>query len=99
MACINISFPSFSRVLNAFKYRDRMTIIGEILKSIRNSKGGKKKTQIMQSANLNYVQLDKYMRYLLHCGFLKLTNEGNIDITDAGAKFLLFIEVQKIPMM
>jgi predicted transcriptional regulator len=91
------SFPSFFQILSAFKYRDRMAIVSDILKTLKDSRGGKKKTQIMQSANLNYIQLDKYMRYLLHCGFLKIRDNGKIDITDEGAKFLLFLQVQKIP--
>lgn len=92
-----IKFPLFANILKAFKYRDRMTIIGDILKSLKNSRGGKRKTQIMQSANLNYVQLDKYLRYLLHHGFLKITEKGKIEITEDGARFLLFLEAQKIP--
>lgn len=81
--------------LRAFKYRDRMTIIGEILKTVKESKGIKKKTQIMQSANLNYTQLDKYLRYLLHRGFLRITEKGEVQITEEGAKFLVYLEMQK----
>jgi predicted transcriptional regulator len=83
--------------VNAFRYRDRIAIIGDILKALKDSREGKKKTQIMHSANLNYIQLGKYMHYLLHYGFVKITEDGKIDITDEGAKFLLFLEVQKIP--
>lgn len=89
------SFPPFSRIFNAFKYRDRTTIIDDILKSIRDSKDGKKKTQIMQSANLNCIQFDKYMRYLLKCGFISFTDKGRIDITVDGAKFLVFLEYRR----
>lgn len=92
-----IKFPQFANILEAFKYRDRMTIIGDILKSLKNSRDGKTKTQIMQSANLNYIQLNRYLRYLLHYGFLKITEKGKIEITEDGARFLLFLEVQKIP--
>jgi predicted transcriptional regulator len=90
-----VSFPALSRIFNAFKYRDRTAIIGDILKSIRESKDGKKKTQIMQSANLNYIQFDKYMRYLLKCGFVSVTDKGRIDITVDGAKFLVFLEYRR----
>jgi len=89
------SFPSFSRIFNAFKYRDRTTIIGDILKGLKDSKDGKKKTQIMQSANLNCIQFDKYMRYLLKCGFISFTDKGRIDITVDGAKFLVFLEYRR----
>jgi predicted transcriptional regulator len=74
-----------------------MTIISDILKSLKESRGGKRKTQIMQSANLNYIQLDKYLRYLLHYGMLKFTEKGKIEITVDGAKFLIFLEAGKIP--
>jgi len=76
-----------------------MTIISDILKTLKNSKGGKRKTQIMQSANLNYTQMDKYLRYLLHYGFLELKENGKIEITNEGARFLLFLEAQKIPVV
>jgi predicted transcriptional regulator len=89
------SFPLFSRIFSAFKYRDRTTIIGDILKSVQESKDGKKKTQIMQSANLNFVQFDKYMRYLLKCGLISITDKGRIDITVEGAKFLVLLEYRR----
>lgn len=89
------SFPLFSRIFNAFKYRDRMTIINDILKTVKDARSGKKKTQIMQSANLNYIQLDKYMSYLLKCGFLRITDKGNFYITEEGGRFLLALEYRK----
>jgi predicted transcriptional regulator len=89
------SFPSFSQIFNAFKYRDRMTIVSDILKTVKDSRSGKRKTQIMQSANLNYIQLDKYMRYLLKCGFLRITDKGRIYITEEGGRFLLLLEYRK----
>lgn len=94
-----IKFPSFPHILDAFKYRDRMTIISDILKSLKESRGGKRKTQIMQSANLNHVQLDKYLRYLLHNNMLKISEQGKIEITADGAKFLIFLEAGKIPVV
>ena len=89
------SFPLFSRIFNAFKYRDRMTIVSDILKTVKESRSGKRKTQIMQSANLNYVQLDKYMRYLLKCGFLRITDKGKIYLTEEGGRFLLSLEYRR----
>lgn len=94
MLCMN--FLSFLRVFNTFKYRDRTTIITDILKTLKESKGGKRKTQIMQSANLNYVQMNKYLRYLLHRGFLRITDRGDVAITEEGARFLQFLEFQEI---
>ena len=86
-------FPGF---LNSFKYRDRMTIIGDILKTLRKTKEGKRKTQIMQSANLNYVQMNKYLRYLLERGLLNFTDQGKVTITEEGIRFLQYLEAQRI---
>jgi predicted transcriptional regulator len=46
-----------------------------IPRSIRGSREGRKKTQTMQSANLNYIQTKKYLNYMLNCGFLLLLKE------------------------
>jgi len=83
-------------VLHVFKYRDRTTIISDILKTVKTSKKGRKKTQIMQSANLNYVQTKKYLNYLSDCGFLVVTERQTYVITNAGSRFLQFV-VKKIP--
>lgn len=72
-----------------FKYRDRVSIINDILKSVKDSSGkGKRKTQIMQSANLNYLQMKKYLNYLLECGFLMLTEKETYVMTEEGSRFL-----------
>jgi len=91
----SFSFP-FHFPLRSFKYRDRATIIGDILKSVRMSKDGKKMSQIMQSANLNYIQTKKYLSYLLSCGFLVYTQKKTYVITQSGSKYLQFIEMQKL---
>jgi len=83
-------------VSHAFKYRDRVTIIFDILKSVKNSRGGKRKTQIMQSANLNYTQTKKYLNYLTSFGFLMVTDGQIYRITSEGSKFLLLAEIQKL---
>lgn len=85
-----------SPVSNSFKYRDRVTIIGDILESVRNSGKGRKKTQIMQSANLNYLQTKKYLNYLIDYGFLDVTEKGSYVITRKGSRFLHLIAVQTI---
>ena len=89
------SFPLFSRIFYAFKYRDRTTIVNDILKTLRDSRSGKRKTQLMQTANLNYIQFDKYLRYLLKCGFLRISDKGKIYITEEGSKFLLLLEYRR----
>jgi predicted transcriptional regulator len=83
-------------VSHVFKYRDRVTIVSDILQSVRNSKEGRKKTQIMQSANLNYAQTKKYLNYLTDCGFLKVTDRQIYVITGKGSEFLLITQMQEI---
>ena len=67
-----MKFSSSSQDLRGFKYRDRVSIIGDILKTVKQPSGkGKKKTQIMQSANLNYDQINKYLALLISNGYIK----------------------------
>lgn len=87
-----------STVSHVFKYRDRTTIMIDILDSVRNSRKGKKKTRIMQSARLNYVQTEKYLNYLVGCGYLVGTNKENYVLTKDGFRFLQLIEMQKLGM-
>jgi len=87
-------FASF--FLNAFKYRDRVTIMSDILKSVSGAHNGRKLTQIMQSANLNYIQTKKYLGYLNNCGYLVVTERETYIITEKGSRFLQMIEFQMI---
>jgi predicted transcriptional regulator len=80
---------------NEFKYRDRMTIITDILNAVRNSGKGRRKTQIMQSANLNYAQMKKYLNYLMDCGLITDTERETYRITNKGSKFLYFLQMQR----
>lgn len=73
-----------------------MAIIGDILQSVKEVRKGRKKTQIMQSANLNYVQTKKYLSYLIDCGFVVTTDGQTYVITPRGSQFLQLIEIQKI---
>ncbi|MGD8564927.1 MAG: winged helix-turn-helix domain-containing protein [Candidatus Bathyarchaeota archaeon] len=81
---------------HVFKYRDRVTIIIDILNSIRRSRQGKKKTQIMQSANLNYGQMKRYLDYLTNQGFLEVNGRRTYVLTSKGSEFLSVGETQKI---
>ena len=83
-------------VSSLFKYRDRVTIIRDILKTVRNSRYGRRKTQIMQSANLNYFQTKKYLRYLIERGFLVVTEGQKYIITAKGSRFLLSDGTQRL---
>jgi len=55
-----------------------------------------RKTQIMQSANLNYIQTKKYLNYLLGYGFLVVTEKDTYFITEKGSKLLQLIQIQQI---
>ena len=81
---------------HVFKYRDRVTIIIDILNSIRRSRQGKKKTQIMQSANLNYGQMKRYLNYLTNQGFLEVNGRRTYVLTSKGSEFLSVGETQNI---
>ena len=65
---LNLSVDS---LFSMFKKRDRATIIADILKSVRYSKS-RRKTNIMQSANLSTDQMNKYLDLLLRNGYVIL---------------------------
>ena len=71
----------------AFKYRDRLTIFVAILRSAGASKKGRTKTQILQSANLNYHQVTKYLGLLLESGYLMHDGGRCYRVTDEGWRF------------
>ena len=81
---------SFDSLFSLFKKRDRATIIADILKSASYSKG-KRKTNIMQSANLSTEQMNKYLDLLLRNGYLIL-NGCRYKPTSKGLKFLENLE-------
>lgn len=87
-----------SPVSRVFKYRDRTTIMIDILDAVRNSRKEKKKTHIMQSVKMNHLQTEKYLNYLIGCGYLTVTNRKTYMITREGARFLQLIETQKVGM-
>ena len=91
------SLPSF-QLVKEFKYRDRMTIVSDILKAVKIRREAKK-TQIMESANLNYVQTKKYLNYLISCGYLAITERRTYIVTEKGNHFLQITEIQKIQFL
>lgn len=72
----------------AFKYRDRMTIIADILKSVSERGRGKRKTNIMQSVNLSHSQVNKYLDLLLRNGYVILDDGRMYKPTHKGLAFL-----------
>jgi len=80
-----------SLVCLMFKKRDRVNIIADILKSISYSGRGRRKTNIMQSANLSYDQLNKYLDLLIRNGYVIV--EGQMyKPTSRGLEFLESME-------
>jgi predicted transcriptional regulator len=86
-------------ISHTFKYRDRVSIMSDILTAVKNSRKGRRKTQIMQSANLNYTQTKKYLDYLLTCGYIVVTEKETYAITNEGSLFLQLVDLQKIRMV
>lgn len=93
MLCLGFSSPM---LFHAFKYRDRTTIVNDILESVKTKNEGKRKTQIMQSAGLNYTQTKKYLNYLLNYGYLAVTEKETYIITSEGSRYLHLIELQRL---
>jgi len=61
-------------LLSNFKYRDRATIIGDILDTIYRDPKGKTKTSIMRATNLNFDQANKYLDHLIVSNIMKATD-------------------------
>ena len=63
---------TFGKIFHSgFRYRDRASIIGEIVDSVAGDPRGKTKTSIMRSANLNLEQTNKYLDLLVVCDVLR----------------------------
>jgi len=74
-----------------FKKRDRATIIADILKSVRFNQKGRRKTNIMQTANLSFDQLNKYLDLLLINGYI-IVDGHMYKPTSRGLEFLETVE-------
>ena len=102
---VGMRFPSSSRDLGEFRYRDRVSIITDILRAVRDSSGkGKRKTQIMQRANLNYDQVNKYLALLLNNGYIeaKQTEMHGALVyraTNKGLDFVRFLEAENLRLI
>lgn len=55
----------------SFKYRDRTSIIEDIMSAINSDPKGKTKTSIMRGANLNFEQVNRYLHLLKLRGLIK----------------------------
>jgi len=87
------------QIIRSFKYRGRGEIICDILTTCKSSQEGRKKTQIMQSANLNYIQTRKYLGFMADCGYISVTQKETYVITAEGSKYLQMIQIQELTRM
>lgn len=78
--------------MSTFEYRDRLTIITEILKTTNQSTSGKKKTDITRSANLSYPQGNKYLHLLLTNGLLRHNSGDRYTVTQKGFELVRTFE-------
>lgn len=84
----------FGKIFHSgFKYRDRASIIGEIVDSVTGDPRGKTKTSIMRSANLSLDQTNKYIDLLMVCDVLRATDPlksqeiARYKLTEKGLRF------------
>lgn len=97
-----MKFSSSSQDLYGFKYRDRVTIIGDILKTIiYSSRKRRRKTQIMLSAKLNYGQVNKYLALLITNGYIEAErsemHRGPVyRVTSKGLNFVKIVEAENL---
>jgi len=69
---ICISPPSLSKIiLSTFKHRSRTGITVDILNALKEHPKRKTKSQIIQSANLNTPQANKYVNLLMVCDLIR----------------------------
>jgi predicted transcriptional regulator len=72
------------------KRRDQLNIIANILESTRE---GARKTKIMHSVNLSFVQLNDYLTFLIDNGLVRLANDGKKEVYIATIKGVLFAQM------
>jgi len=85
-------------LISSFKNRDSATIIADILRAVGDSPKGKRKTNIMQSANLSYDQVNKYLDLLLRNGYVILQDGYVYKPTGDGLRFLASLQAEYIKM-
>jgi predicted transcriptional regulator len=74
------------------KRRDQLSIIANILES---AKGGVRKTKIMHTVNLSFVQLNDYLTFLVDNGLIRLSSVGKKEVYIATIKGVLFAQMYR----
>jgi len=91
------TFTQLDSLFFLFKKRDRATIIADIIKTVKYNPRGKKKTHIMQSANLSFEQINKYLDLLLRNGYIMV--DGRMyKPTSRGLEFLETVEADYLKL-
>lgn len=92
--------------LSAFRNRGRTCILVDILNTLKEKPDGKTKTQIMQSARLNYKQVTKFINLLLLCDLIRAEpfNHGkrkltSYALTKHGSEFLESLQKLQFAML
>jgi predicted transcriptional regulator len=75
-----------------FKYRSRINIVMDILKSTLRSERGQKKTHIMENVNVNYNQVNKYLSLLISSNLMYVDDARRYRVTDRGLQFVKTLE-------
>ena len=88
-----MELPIFRPFLS-FKYRDRAKIIADILSSLVVRPEGKRKTNIMQSANLSSDLLNKYLDLLLRNGYIMVEGSSIYKLTPRGLRLLQNLDIE-----
>ena len=81
-----------------FKYRDRATIIGDILSSLSINPRGRRKTNIKQSAGLNNDMLNRYLDLLMRNGYVMVDSGDVYKLTQRGLRLLQNLDVEYLRM-
>ena len=90
--------------LSGFKYRDRRTIIGEILAMVYREPRGKTKTSIMRGANLNFDQVNRYLELLILRGLIKVEAPirsqelARYRVTEKGLQLTRTLEISRLTL-
>ncbi|NIU80946.1 transcriptional regulator [Candidatus Bathyarchaeota archaeon] len=79
-------------------HRSRLTILVDVLKTTMKSKKGKKKTGIMQDANLNSRQATKYLHLLLANGLLNPDSKERYRPTQKGLELVHTLEALNLKL-
>ena len=74
------------------KRRDQLSIIANILE---NTREGARKTKIMHTVNLSFVQLNDYLTFLIDNGLIHLSNVGKKEVFIATIKGTLFAQMYR----